>query len=137
MGPVSLLVLPVSGQVSNVWEGVGGECMTSRPAADHYSECGHSCHVSTALHGRLLQPFVSDREWGTLVHQAVSQMWKQTHAYYSRFRRHRCTKGTPKCRPFHGEHNTHGDKYPAKMTNMQLYYVVISVRMLKLVFSEV
>ena len=41
-GPVSLLVLPVSGQVSNVWEGVGGECMTSPPVADHCS-----CHVMT------------------------------------------------------------------------------------------
>ena len=46
-GPVSLLVLPVSGQVSNVWEGVGGEYMTSPPVADHCSECGHSCHAVT------------------------------------------------------------------------------------------
>ena len=41
-GPVSLLVVPVSGQVSNVWEGVGGECMTSPPVVDHCS-----CHVVT------------------------------------------------------------------------------------------
>ena len=79
-GPVSLLVLPVSGQVSNVWEGVGGEYMTSPPVADHCSECGHSCHVmtdrehSSLSRGRLLQRLVSDREWRTLVHQAISQM---------------------------------------------------------------
>ena len=41
-GPVSLLVVPVSGQVSNVWEGVGGEYVTSPLVADHYS-----CHVVT------------------------------------------------------------------------------------------
>ena len=41
-GPVSLLVVPVSGQVSNVWEGVGGQCTTGPPVADHCS-----CHVVT------------------------------------------------------------------------------------------
>ena len=44
---MSLLVLPVSGQMSNVWDGVGGEYMASPPVADHCSECRHSCNVVT------------------------------------------------------------------------------------------
>ena len=41
-GVAACIALPVSGQVSNVWEGVGEECMTGPPVAGHCS-----CQVVT------------------------------------------------------------------------------------------
>ena len=98
-GPVSLLVLPGVGQVSNVWEGVSvqtaqwdgggggsGEYMTNPPVADHCSECGHNCHV------------LKDRESRrTSVRDPSNSQVKKTNkktnknAYYSGFRWQRRT----------------------------------------------